>query len=136
MAHTTETRPPTGSTDTVQLALRVAAVAALVVLLWQFVTAGSVVATQGSSGLNGHAVGAIVLHVVTGILVLAAAAGWRLRGHPVWPTVLAAFLFICTFIQAYAGSHGAIMIHVPGAMILTVGLMVLAVWSPRRAVSS
>lgn len=131
MAHTTETRTTAGSTDIVLLSLRVASVASLVVLLWQFVTAGSLVGSQLSEGLGGHAAGAIVLHVVTGLTVLAAAAGWRLRGQPLWVTVLAAVVFALTFVQAYLGSSGAIVAHVPGAMVLTVGVMVLAVWSFR-----
>lgn len=131
MASTTETRPTSGSTDLIQILFRVGAMASLVVLLWQFVTAGEIVGRHGGGAL--HYVGAIVLHVVTGLTFLIAVAGWRLRGHPVWVTVTAAVVFVLTFVQATVGEDHLFTVHVPGAMILTVGVMILAVWSFRPA---
>ena len=132
MAHTTESPAVTGSSDAFLLGVRIMATLSLLVLLAQFVTAGRLVVGVGGEEL--HATGAIVLHVTTGLVMLAAAAGWWLRGHPLWPTVLATVVFVLSFVQAYAGSHGLILVHVPGAMILTVGTAVLTVWSFRPSV--
>lgn len=130
MAHTTEVRPATSSSDPVLTAVRVFAVLTVINLLWQFVTAGTLVNRGGGDALEGaHATGAIVLHVLSGLAMIAAFALWRLRGAPLWPAVLALVVFVLTFVQAYYGGRSTLYIHVPGAMILTVGSVALMVWS-------
>ena len=110
-------------------ALRVLSVLTVLVLLWQFVTAGGFVGQRDAESIEAlHATGAIALHVVSGLAMIAAALVWR-SGSVVWPTVVAALVFVLSFVQAYVGSHGPILVHVPGAMILTVGAVVLAAWS-------
>jgi hypothetical protein len=103
----------------------------VLVLLWQFITAGRLV-TLGEA-LGGHQAGAIGLHVATGILLLGAALYGRTT-RVWWPAALAAVTFLLTFLQAYLGSHDGIDLHVPLAMLLTVGVVWLASWAFRSTV--
>jgi hypothetical protein len=135
MTHATDiatTRHPgrTGTNGTLR-ALQVTAVLAVLNLLCQFVTAGQLFGRGGPEGL--HAAGAIVLHVVTGLLVVAAVLHARSSAAPRWPAVLAVVVFVLTFVQAWFGSRSTLAVHVPGAMILTVGTVWLAAWSLTRA---
>ena len=126
MTHTATGRATAASTVT---ALRVLAVLTVVVLAWQFVTAGSLVGPGGAEGAEDlHATGAIVLHVVSGLTMIAAALVWR-AGAALWPAVVAAVVFVLSFVQAYFGSGATLAIDVPGAMILTIGAVVVAAWS-------
>jgi uncharacterized membrane protein YhaH (DUF805 family) len=74
-------------------------------------------------------VGAVVLHVLTGLLTIATTVPWRTAGVPLWPAVLAAVVFVLTFVQAYLGDDGTPYIHVPGALVLSAGSVWLAIWS-------
>ena len=109
--------------------LRVAqagAALSVLVLLWQFVTAGRMITV--AEGLGGHSTGAIALHVATGLLLV----GTALYGRATrlwWPAAVAAATFLLTFVQAYLGSHDGIALHVPLAMLLTVGVVWLAAWA-------
>jgi hypothetical protein len=132
MAHTTDTVPARRTSDPILTTFRVFAALTVVSLLWQFVTAGELV-TRGSTlaesfeGL--HAAGAIVLHVLSGVAMIAGFALWRLRGAALWPAVTALVVFVLTFVQAYFGGGRTLYIHVPGAMILTIGAVAVAVWT-------
>lgn len=108
-------------------ALQISAILAVLSLAWQFVTAGQLFPMGGSDEL--HAGGAIVLHVLTGVVAIAAALHWRRTSGPVWPTVLAAAVFVLSFVQAYTGAYDTLWIHIPGAMVLTVGAVWVAVWA-------
>jgi uncharacterized membrane protein YozB (DUF420 family) len=108
-------------------AVQATAVLSALVLLWQFATAGRLI--SGTNVLSAHAGGAIALHIATGLLVAATALHWRRSGGPVWAVALAAAVFLCTFVQAYLGSHGDLAVHVPGALLLTVGTVWLLSWS-------
>lgn len=135
MTHTSaETREsPTSSPSSGALrALRTSATVTVLVLAYQFVTAGQILSHNRSAG-EFHGGGAIVLHVVAGVTTLAAAAHWRLRGAPAWPAVLAALVFVLSFAQAYFGEHRALWLHVPGALMLTVGAVAVTAWSFTRA---
>jgi hypothetical protein len=113
------------------LALRLAAAATVLVLAWQFVTAGELLGSQGASD-DLHAVGAIALHVVS--LLAAAAALWvrQRTAGPLWPSVVAVAVFAASFVQAALGSSHQIAAHVPGALVLTVGSVWLLAWSLSR----
>lgn len=116
--------------------LRVLAVLTVVVLAWQFVTAGSLVGAGGSEGAEElHGTGAIVLHVVSGLTTIAAALAWR-AGAAVWPTVVAALVFVLSFVQASVGEGATLSLHVPGAMILTLGAVLVAAWSFTRGAAA
>ncbi|WP_433035456.1 hypothetical protein [Actinomycetospora sp. CA-053990] len=75
-----------------------------------------------------HETGAVALHVLSGLTTVAAIALWRLRRAPVWPAALSAVVFVLTFVQAYLGDDETLYLHVPGALILSVGSVWLAVW--------
>ncbi|HEY2224877.1 hypothetical protein [Actinomycetospora sp.] len=130
MAHSTGALPVVRTSDPILTTLRVLAVLTVLNLLVQFLTAGELVTRGGSEAVEPiHSAGAIVLHVLSGLAAIAALAYWRLRGAPVWPGILAAVVFVLSFVQAYFGSGRTLYIHVPGAMILTIGAVVVAVWA-------
>src|SRR3954453_20292897 len=84
-------------------ALRALSLLSVVVLAWQFVTAGSLVGPGGSEGAEElHASGAIALHVVSGLTAIAAVLVWR-AGAALWPPVVAALVFVLSFVQASLG---------------------------------
>lgn len=108
------------------IALRVAAVATVAVLAWQFVSATGLLTADG---IGGHAIGAIVLHVVSGLAAVDAIWLRVTRGGPMWPPVLATVIFGLTFVQASLGDTAGLPLHIPGAMVLTTGSVWLAAWS-------
>ncbi|ANY09276.1 hypothetical protein [Pseudonocardia sp. HH130630-07] len=112
------------------LALRVLSVLTVLSLAWQFVTASGLF-TGGDVGP--HGTGAIVLHVVAGLTALAAVWLRLTAGGPWWPSVLAAVVFGLTFVQAAFGDIPGLVVHVPGAMVLTTGSVWLAAWSLLRS---
>src|SRR3954452_8562473 len=112
MAHTSEAAPASRTTSLVT-ALRVTAALTVVVLAWQFVTAGRLVRPSGAGpALDLHSAGAIALHVVPGLSMIAAAMVWR-AGAALWPTVVAALVFVLSFVQACLGDDETIYLHVP-----------------------
>ena len=128
MTHSDTARTESGST--LQL-LRIASLASVVALLWQFVTAGQLLSQNNLILL--HAIGAGALHVTTGITLLAAFLHWRRTRSDQPVLVGAAVVFVLTFVQAALGSAGNMAAHVPGALIITVGVVWLAAWSLRAA---
>jgi hypothetical protein len=131
MTHSTGTVPAQRTSDSLLTAVRVLAVLTVVNLAWQFVTAGQLFPRGGPEEL--HSAGAVVLHVLSGLTAVAALAYWRLRGAPLWPGVLAAVVFVLSFVQASYGARSTLYIHVPGAMILTIGAVWVAAWSFTRS---
>jgi hypothetical protein len=110
-------------------AFQVLAVLTVVELLVQYVTAGGMVGPAHSHEARElHETGAVVLHVLSGLTTIAAIALWRLRPAPLWPAVLSAVVFVLTFVQAYLGDDETLYLHVPGALILSIGSVWLAVW--------
>jgi hypothetical protein len=108
-------------------ALQATTTLTLLVLAWQFVTAGQMIPRGGPEEL--HATGAIVLHVASGLAVVAAFLVGRAARGPWWPTVLGAVVFALTFLQAWTGSYGPMAVHVPGAILLTVGSAWITAWA-------
>jgi hypothetical protein len=121
------THDRTGSTHTLLRALRVTSVLAVLSVAFQFVTAGQLFPRGGPEEV--HANGAIVLHVLTGLAAICAVLLWRRGGPPARIPALAAVVFVLTFVQAATGGRDTLWIHVPGAMVVTVGTVWLAVWS-------
>jgi hypothetical protein len=133
-AGTIDQRPDAASSSTGLLrAVQMTAVLAVLNLVLQYVTAGQIL-PRGGPAIGVHATGAIVLHIVTGLLALAAILYARARRGPWWPPVVAVLVFVCTFVQAYFGDEGNLKVHVPGALVLTVGIVWLTAWSFTRAV--
>ena len=108
--------------------VQAAAALSVLVLLWQFLSAGRILV--GEDAIGGHGAGAIALHVTTGLLLAATVLLGR-RTRVWWPAALAATVFVLTFVQAALGSSGSITTHVPLALVVTVGVVWLAAWSFR-----
>jgi hypothetical protein len=106
-----------------------AAVVSLLVLVWQFATAGRIISGAQAAGI--HGAGAIALHITTGLLAVATLLHARAGGAR-WPVVVAVLVFVCTFVQAALGDAGVMTAHVPGALVLTVGTVWLTAWAFRR----
>ncbi len=106
-------------------ALQITSVLAVLSVLFQFLTAGELFPDGGPEEV--HAGGAIVLHVLSGLAAIAAVLAWRAAVVPTWVAVLGVVVFAATFVQAATGGRESLWIHVPGAMVLTVGVVVLAV---------
>lgn len=90
-------------------------------VLSQFITAGQLFPEGGPEEV--HAAGAIVLHVVSGLSVVAAFVLWRKGGLSTAAAALPVVVFAFTFIQAATGGRSSLAVHVPGAMILTAGVI-------------
>jgi hypothetical protein len=78
----------------------VAALLAVLAILWQGATAGGILMRNRMS-LELHEVGAIAVHVLTGLTAVAALLLWRTAHTSLWPTVLAAIVFV----QAALGDY-------------------------------
>lgn len=126
-----ETRQAPPATATLR-ALQVTAVASLLALTSQFITAGNIF-TGSMAALDLHGAGAIALHAGLGLATLAAAAHWRIRHAPLWPAVVTAAVFVLSFVQAYLGSGATLWAHVPGALVLTIGVVWVTSWSFSRS---
>ncbi|GAB3521771.1 hypothetical protein [Arthrobacter monumenti] len=126
-----ETRQTPPATATLR-ALQVTAVVSLLALISQFITAGNIFSSSVAA-LNLHGAGAIAMHVIFGLATLAAAAHWRIRHAPLWPAVVTAVVFVLSFVQAYLGSAATLWAHVPGALVLTIGVVWVTSWSFSRS---
>jgi hypothetical protein len=94
-------------------------------VLLQFITAGRLFPDGGPEEL--HSGGALTLHVFSGVAALAAIALWR-KGHTtVTLPVLAVVVFLATIAQAAVGGRDTLWVHIPGAMVLTAGVVWLLV---------
>jgi hypothetical protein len=122
---TSEDRPTATSHAPLVRALRVLVVLTFLNVLLQFVTAGQLFPQGGPEGL--HAAGAITLHVVSGLAALAAVLLWRRGGATVALPALSIVVFLGTLVQAAIGGRSTLWIHVPGAMVLTSGVVWLLV---------
>jgi hypothetical protein len=112
-------------------ALRVLALLTVLVLLTQGATAGLLFPPATPGSLEWHGVGAIGLHVVTGLTAIAAFLHWGTTGGSPVPPALAVAVFALTFLQAWLGQATTLWAHVPGALALMLaGTWVLA-WAWR-----
>lgn len=102
-------------------AFQALAALAVVNVLVQFLTAGQLFPNGGPA--LAHAAGAIVLHVLSGLAAVAAVLLWRQGQLTIASAALAVVVFGYTFLQAYWGGYSSLWIHVPGAMLLTVGVV-------------
>lgn len=112
-------------------ALRVTAALSALGVLYQGVTAGGVV-NSVSGAYGSHQTGAILLHVLTGLMVIAAALDRRLAGGTVAPAVLSSVVFAATFVEAALGEDTTLWVHVPLAMLITAATVVVLVGAWRR----
>ncbi len=122
---TTSTTTTTDADRRLVQGLRVTAVLAVLNLAWQFITAGQLFDQDPPEEL--HAYGAVTLHVFTGLAAIAAVLLWRHGGAQAWIVTLAVVSFVLTFVQAALGGYDTLYAHVPGAMLLTSGVVWLLV---------
>jgi hypothetical protein len=108
--------------------LRISAALSVLTVVWQGATAGELL-MRHPTALGYHSAGAIVLHVFTALTALAAFLLWRRSRAPLWPTVLAAVVFVATVCQAALGDGGILYLHVPLALLLMLGSAWLLTWS-------
>ena len=113
-------------------AFQVFSALAVLTVLYQFVTAGQLL-PQGGPG-NLHAGGAIVLHVFSALAAVAAVLLWRRGQSSRGLAVLAVVVFVATFVQAAIGGYDSLYVHIPGAMLLTAGVVWLLLASLRNSV--
>ncbi|WP_222192589.1 hypothetical protein [Modestobacter italicus] len=127
----TRTQPaPTTARDADMIrAVRAAAVVSVVVLLWQFATAGQVMSE--ADAMDAHGAGAIALHVAGALLVAATLLHARAGGAR-WPVVVAGAVFVAGFVQAAIGDAGDMAAHVPGSLVLAVGTVWVTAWAFQR----
>lgn len=123
------TRRAHENATTPRRALQLFALLSVLNVGWQFVTAGELF--PGPVGL--HAAGAVALHVTTGLTAIAAGVHWRRSRTSPAVAVLAAVVFVLSFVQAATGGRDTLAVHVPGAMVLVVGSVWVLVWSLGRA---
>lgn len=131
MTHSAAPVARTSRALTVLRTLQVASVLTVANVAVLFVTAGEMLPRGGPVQI--HAAGAIVLHVLTGVVAVAAIAWFRPLGGPLWPALLATLVFGASFVQAYFGAWNSLAVHIPGALLLTVGAVWLAAWSLTHA---
>lgn len=129
MAQTVTTASSTATPTRLLRALQVFAGLSALNVLFQFITAGQLFPSGGPQGL--HAAGAIVLHVFSGVAAICAFFLWRQNRITLGLAALAAVVFVYTFIQAAIGGYDTLYIHVPGAMLLTAGVVWLLIASLR-----
>jgi hypothetical protein len=123
-----DTRMGIRAASTARTALRIAAVLCTLEILFQGATAGQLL-TRVPGSLYLHAVGAIVFHVLSGLMLIAAALLWRATRGSIWPTVISLLVFICGFVQAALGDAGQLQGHVPLSLVLLIGTVWVLFWS-------
>ena len=134
MTTTSNARPTSGTAapaGPLLPALRIFAALAVVAVLWQFVTAGQLLPRGSEGAETGHAAGAIVLHVVSGLAAVAAVVLWRQGVVSLGLAALAVVVFAFGFLQAALGGYDSLYVHIPGAMLLTAGVVWLLVAAVR-----
>jgi hypothetical protein len=125
--------PRTGGT---LQALRAIAVLATLNVLYQAATAGQILMPESEDAEEWHGGGAIALHVLTGLLTLAAIWYARSSRAPWWPAVLSVVVFAATFVEASLGQGSSLWIHVPLALVLTIGIVWVTAWTFTRSATT
>ena len=125
---TTSATAPGARTAGVLTALRVTAVLSTLNVLYQGATAGQIL-SRSETAVEWHGGGAIALHVLTGLMTVAAVLWARAERGPWWPAVLSAVVFVLTFVEAWFGAGSTLYIHVPLAIALTVGTVWVTAWA-------
>lgn len=109
-------------------ALRALSALAVLAVLWQGATAGGILMRSRES-LELHEAGALAVHLLTGLVAIAAFVLWRELRGPIWPTVVAAVVFAASFVQAALGDDATMWAHVPGALVQILGAAAVLVWA-------
>ena len=112
-------------------ALRVVATLSVLFIIVQGVTAGEIL-SRSRVAETLHFGGAFVVHICTGLTAVAAFLLARRRRVSWWPTGIAVAVFVVSFAEAAFGEFGVLSVHVPLAMLLLVGSVVVMAWSFTR----
>lgn len=126
--HVTPSRIPARAGTKSLSFLRAFSLLSVLNILFQGVTAGRIL-MESSEALGFHEAGAIALHVLTGLAMIAAGEYWRSTRGAVWPVIVTASVFIASFVQAAYGSQHTLYIHVPLALGLLFGATLTLSWS-------
>jgi ammonia channel protein AmtB len=113
-------------------ALRVVATVSVLFIVLQGVTAGEIL-SRSRTAESLHYAGAYAVHLFTALTAVAAYLVLRQRQGPRWPTVAAVVIFVIGFVQAAVGEAGILAVHVPLAMLLLVGAVLVMGWSFARS---
>ncbi|MGD9530610.1 MAG: hypothetical protein AB7V44_27980 [Pseudonocardia sp.] len=111
--------------------MRVLTALAMLTFLYMGATAGEIF-SQAQPWLYLHGIGAIVLHVLTGLTAVAALLVQRSTGGSLVPVVVAATVFVLTFVQALLGTLATLWMHIPLALTLLLALCWVLAWSFSR----
>lgn len=117
---------PAPATGVWLTAARLFAVLTLLVVVVSFGTAGVLVQRGQAEELHGYA--AIALHVATAGLTVGLAGMVYERRRHWWSVVVAGLLLSYSFIQASLGEGMLLYLHIPGALLVAAGAMLLTVW--------
>ena len=118
----------TAQVDRALLALRTFALLSTLNVLYQGVTAGETL-MKNREAHELHEIGAVGTHVFSGLALIAALLYWRSARGSSWPSIIAALLFVGTFVQAAYGHGRTLYIHVPLALFILLGAAWLLTWS-------
>lgn len=128
-SHSSSPSTTTAATTSLRT-FQVLATLSVLIVFYQFLTAGQLLPQEPAASLvTLHAAGAYGVHVFTFLTTAAALWHYRRSGGPLWPTVLAGGVLVVGFVQAYYGNRNTLYIHIPGAMLLTAGVVWIMVWS-------
>jgi uncharacterized membrane protein len=108
--------------------LRVVSVLAVLTIVGQGVTAGEIISRSRTAEMI-HSLGAYGVHVLTGLTMILAFLVVRAMRARLLPAIVAAVVFVLTFVQAGIGDAGIMVVHVPLAMVLLVAVAWVAYWS-------
>lgn len=114
--------------DRALLALRTFALLSTVNVLLQGATAGETL-MKNQEAHKLHEIGAVGTHIFSGLTLIAALLYWRSARGSSWPSIIAALLFVGTFVQAAYGHGRTLYIHVPLALFILLGAAWLLTWS-------
>jgi hypothetical protein len=119
---------PRGSASGTRTALQIAAILCTLGILFQGATAGQILSRSlGAVGV--HGAGAIAFHVLSALMVIAAAMLWRTERGSVWAIAISSAVFVLGLVQAYVGDEGVLSVHAPLALALALGTAWVLAWS-------
>ena len=137
MTTSSSTSKPTRGIDqsVVHTALRVLALLTVLNILFQGATAGEIL-MRSHEAKELHETGAVVVHVLAGLTMIAAGLLWRLSRGTAITTIVAAVVFAASFVQAATGDDRTLYVHVPLALILLLGATWVLAWALLRPTGS
>lgn len=112
----------------IRVTIRACATLAVVGVFAQGVSAGEILGGFPAA-IGWHAAGAVVVQVLTGLTAVVAVRWWWATRGPRWPPVMAAVVFVASIVQARFGAGVTLTVHVPLALLLMIGVCLVAAWA-------